>query len=43
LLAVTALNAGNRRYLIDSANTFGGTHFADPRLVYVEMRYRFHY
>lgn len=42
-VAVTALNAGNRRYLIDRANTFGGTHFADPRQVYVELRYRFHY
>jgi outer membrane receptor protein involved in Fe transport len=43
LVAVTALNAGNRRYLIDSANTFGGTHFVNPREVYVEARYRFHF
>jgi len=43
LPTVTALNAANRRYLIDSANTFGGTHFADPRQIYVELRYRFHF
>ncbi len=41
--ALTALNAANRRYLIDNSNTFGGTHYADPRQVYVELRYRFHY
>ncbi|HET7840929.1 MAG TPA: TonB-dependent receptor [Terriglobia bacterium] len=42
-LAVTGLNAANRRYLIDNSNTFGGTHYADPRQVYMELRYRFHY
>jgi len=42
-LAVNALNVANRRYLIDSSNTFGGTHYAYPREVYVEMRYRFHF
>jgi hypothetical protein len=29
--------------LLDSANTFGGTHFAEQRQVYVELRHRFHY
>jgi hypothetical protein len=42
-VALTALNAGNRRYLIDNSNTFGGTHFAHPRQVYLEVRYRFRY
>jgi outer membrane receptor protein involved in Fe transport len=42
-LAVNALNIGNRRYLLDNSNTFGGTHFADPRQVYGELRYRFHF
>jgi TonB-dependent receptor-like protein/carboxypeptidase family protein len=42
-LALTGLNAANRRYLIDNSNTFGGTHYADPRQVYVELRYRFRY
>ena len=42
-LAVNALNVANRRYLIDNSNTFGGTHYAYPREVYVEVRYRFHF
>jgi outer membrane receptor protein involved in Fe transport len=42
-LGVTALNVTNHRYLIDSANTFGGTHVANPRQLYVQLKYRFHY
>ena len=42
-LAVHALNAANRRFLLDNSNTFGGTHYADPRQIYVVARYRFHY
>jgi outer membrane receptor for ferrienterochelin and colicin len=42
-LGVTALNVTNHRYLIDSANTFGGTHVANPRQMYVQLKYRFHY
>ncbi len=42
-LAVNALNITNQRYLLDNSNTFGGTHFANPREIYVEMRYRFHF
>ncbi|HEV2248680.1 MAG TPA: TonB-dependent receptor [Terriglobia bacterium] len=42
-IAVNALNVANRRYLIDNSNTFGGTHYAYPREVYVEARYRFHF
>jgi len=42
-LAVTALNLFNNHLLIDNSLTFGGTHFNDPRQVYVEFRYRFHY
>ncbi|HEV2248011.1 MAG TPA: TonB-dependent receptor, partial [Terriglobia bacterium] len=42
-LAVNALNVANRQYLIDNSNTFGGTHYAYPREVYVEARYRFHF
>ncbi|MBZ5562201.1 MAG: TonB-dependent receptor, partial [Acidobacteriia bacterium] len=38
-----ALNAGNSRYLLDNSNTFGGTHFANPRQFGLEVRYRFHY
>jgi outer membrane receptor protein involved in Fe transport len=39
---VQALNLTNRRYLLDNSNTFGGTHFANPRQISVELRYRFH-
>jgi outer membrane receptor protein involved in Fe transport len=42
-LAVNALNIANRRYLLDNSNTFGGTHYAYPREVYVEARYHFHF
>jgi outer membrane receptor protein involved in Fe transport len=42
-ISVTALNAGNRRFLLDNSQTFGGTHYADPRQIYVQFRYRFHY
>jgi outer membrane cobalamin receptor len=37
------LNLSNHHYLLDNSNTFGGTHFADPRRVEVQLRYRFHY
>jgi outer membrane receptor protein involved in Fe transport len=42
-LSVTALNMTNRRYMLDTSNTFGGTHWADPRQLIVQLRYRFHY
>ncbi len=42
-VALTALNAADHRYLVDNSNTFGGTHYAYPRQVSVEIRYRFHY
>jgi outer membrane receptor protein involved in Fe transport len=38
---VSALNLTNKRYFIDLSNTFGGSHFADPRLVSAQVRYRF--
>ena len=41
--SVNALNIANRRLLIDNSVTFGGFHWDDPREVYVELRYRFHY
>jgi Carboxypeptidase regulatory-like domain/TonB-dependent Receptor Plug Domain len=43
LVALQTVNVTNRRFLLDRANTFGGTHFAEPRQIYVELRYRFHY
>ena len=39
----TALNAGNRRVLLDNSLTFGGFHFNDPREMYVEFKWRFRY
>jgi TonB dependent receptor/Carboxypeptidase regulatory-like domain/TonB-dependent Receptor Plug Domain len=42
-VALQTVNLTNNRFLLDKANTFGGTHFAEPRQIYVELRYRFHY
>ena len=42
-VGITALNLANRRFLLDNSETFGGTHYAEPRQVYVQLRYRFHY
>ena len=42
-VGVTALNVANRHLLIDNSVTFGGFHFNDPREIYVEFRWRFHY
>jgi hypothetical protein len=42
-VSVTALNVGNRRVLLDNSVTFGGFHYNDPRQIYAEFRYRFHY
>jgi hypothetical protein len=42
-VAVNATNVANARTLLDNSLTFGGFHFNDPRQVYGEVRYRFHY
>ncbi len=42
-LRASATNLMNNRYLLDTSNTFGGTHYADPRMVSLQLRYRFHY
>ena len=42
-IEVTALNLTNRRFLLDNSETFGGTHYADPRQVYLQLKYRFRY
>jgi outer membrane receptor protein involved in Fe transport len=42
-VAVQAVNVANRRFLLDNSLTFGGTHYFDPRKIYVEVRRRFHY
>ena len=43
LIAIQSVNVANRRFLLDNSNTFGGTHFVEPRQVYVEVKYKFHY
>jgi len=41
--SLNALNVANRHLLLDNSQTFGGFHWNNPREVYVELRYRFHY
>lgn len=41
-VALQTVNLTNRRFLIDRSNTFGGTHFFEPRQIYFEVRHRFH-
>ncbi len=36
-------NLGDTRYQLDTSNTFGGTHFADPRRLALQLRYSFRY
>jgi outer membrane receptor protein involved in Fe transport len=40
-LSLTALNLTNRRFLLDNGATFGGTHYAESRQIYLQIRYRF--
>jgi outer membrane receptor protein involved in Fe transport len=42
-LKLSATNVTNQRYFIDLSNTFGGSHFSDPRQFSLQLRYRFHY
>jgi outer membrane receptor protein involved in Fe transport len=40
---ITATNLTDKRYFIDRSNTFGGSHVSDPRMVALQVRYKFHY
>src|SRR5882724_5885231 len=40
---LTTTNLADKRYFIDRTNSFGGSHVSDPRMVSVQLRYRFHY
>ena len=42
-VSVNGINVANRRVLLDNSFTFGGTHFINPREIFVQIRYRFHY
>ena len=41
--SLNAINVANRRIELDNSQTFGGFHWNNPREIYVEFRYRFHY
>src|SRR6266568_3391332 len=38
---LTALNFTNQSYLLDNSNTFGGTHYVNPREFALQVKYRF--
>ncbi len=42
-VSVNSTNVANRRVLLDNSLTFGGFHENDPRQIYGELRYRFHF
>ena len=42
-VSLNVTNLGNARYLLDTSNTFGGTHYVNPREIYVQLRYRLHF
>lgn len=41
--SLSVLNLANRHLLVDNSLTFGGFHYNDPRQVFAELQYRFHY
>jgi outer membrane receptor protein involved in Fe transport len=42
-ISASAINVANRRVLLDNSFTFGGTHYLNPRELFLQVRYRFHY
>ena len=40
---LTGLYLSDQRYLLDQSNTFGGTHYVNPREISVQLKYRFKY
>jgi hypothetical protein len=42
-MSINALNVANRRFLLDNSLTVEGTHFFNPREIFVQAKYRFHY
>lgn len=42
-LLLTGLNLSNNHYMLDNSNTFGGTHFTNPREISAQLTYRFRY
>ncbi len=41
--SITSTNVANRRVLLDNSLTFGGFHYNDPREIFAELRFHFHY
>lgn len=41
--SLNLLNVANRRVELDNSQTFGGFHWNNPREIYAEVRYRFHF
>ena len=39
----SATNLNNNHYMLDNSNTFGGTHFVNPRELAFQLKYRFHF
>jgi outer membrane receptor protein involved in Fe transport len=42
-LRLTGLNLSNNHYMLDNSNTFGGSHFVNPREISAQLAYRFRY
>ena len=40
---LTGLNLSDNHYMLDNSNTFGGTHFVNPREISAQVTYRFRY
>jgi outer membrane receptor protein involved in Fe transport len=40
---ISATNLANKHYFVDLSNTFGGSHFGEPRMISAQLSYRFHY
>jgi outer membrane receptor protein involved in Fe transport len=40
---VQGINVANRRVLLDNSFTFGGTHYLNPREIFVQLRFHFHF
>jgi outer membrane receptor protein involved in Fe transport len=40
---LSGTNISNVRYQLDNSNTFGGSHWGDPAMVSIQVKYRFRY
>jgi outer membrane receptor protein involved in Fe transport len=43
MLRFIGTNITNQRYMVDTSNTFGGTHWADPFMCSVQLKFKFHF